>query len=57
MGGGTDRNGVIDDFDLLIWQNNFGSGPGASPTPEPSALVLLAFAGLALLPFARRRCG
>jgi hypothetical protein len=51
--GDADGDGDVDEFDLLIWQAHYGSG--ASAVPEPTTLLLLATAALALLMFARRR--
>jgi predicted glycoside hydrolase/deacetylase ChbG (UPF0249 family) len=52
--GDVDLDGDVDGFDLLIWQNHFGGAP-ADPVPEPSAVVLMAGAGLGLIGLLRRR--
>jgi hypothetical protein len=51
--GDADFDADVDAFDLLIWQNNFGYGSGASPVPEPLAVVLLTTA-LAAMWFGKR---
>jgi endonuclease/exonuclease/phosphatase family metal-dependent hydrolase len=51
--GDADLDGDVDAFDLLIWQYEFGGGPAA--VPEPSTIMLLATAALALPRFTRRR--
>jgi hypothetical protein len=46
-------NGIVDPFDYRIWRGNFGYGGAGSATvlsvPEPSGLLVLSLAGLALV--------
>jgi hypothetical protein len=53
--GDADGDGDVDGADFVVWQTNFPftPGPGASPVPEPTAAMLLAIGGVAVL--ARRR--
>jgi MYXO-CTERM domain-containing protein len=46
-----DRDGDVDGADFVIWQTNFPFSPGggASPVPEPHAVMLLALGGLLAL--------
>lgn len=53
--GDADGDGDCDGADFVVWQTNFPftPGPGASPVPEPSSVILLGVCGV--LAFARRR--
>jgi hypothetical protein len=44
--GDADGDGDVDGADFVVWQTNFPftPGPGASPVPEPNALILLSLA-------------
>ena len=49
--GDANGDGVVGGDDFLIWQQNLGSGATLSATsvPEPTAAVLLSFAGSLIL--------
>jgi fibronectin-binding autotransporter adhesin len=53
--GDFDGDGDVDGADFVAWQTNFPftPGPGASPVPEPSSVILLSVCGVIAL--ARRR--
>jgi hypothetical protein len=55
-GGDADGDGDVDGADFVVWQTNFPftPGPGASPVPEPSGLVLFGVVGIGLMLFLRR---
>jgi hypothetical protein len=55
--GDADGDGDVDGADFVVWQTNFPftPGPGASPVPEPSALLLAAAAGIGMVAIRRRR--
>jgi hypothetical protein len=44
--GDADGDGDVDGADFVVWQTNFPftPGPGSSPVPEPSAMLLMAAA-------------
>jgi hypothetical protein len=46
--GDADNDGDVDGADFVVWQTNFPftPGPGASPVPEPQALLLLLSGGV-----------
>src|SRR5690606_15369494 len=49
LGGNGNNNGVVDAGDYTVWKDNFGASAGAlglasAQVPEPSSVVLLAFA-------------
>lgn len=59
LNGNGDGMGGVDEADFALWRSNYGSAAGSSAStaavPEPSSVLLLAFAaGLAL--FRRNRC-
>jgi hypothetical protein len=54
--------GVIDQADYFVWKNNFGNHAGSASgnavaVPEPSAVLLLANAGVLVGAFFGKRCG
>jgi hypothetical protein len=55
--GDADGDGDVDGADFVVWQTNFPftPGPGASPVPEPSALLLAAMTGIGLAALRCRR--
>jgi hypothetical protein len=55
--GDGDGDGDVDGADFVIWQTNFPFTPpgGASPVPEPSALVLCVGLGLSALALKRHK--
>jgi hypothetical protein len=55
--GDADGDGDVDGADFVVWQTNFPftPGPGATPIPEPSALVLAGITAMTLLGLARRQ--
>jgi hypothetical protein len=46
--GDADADGDVDGADFVVWQTNFpfSPGPGASPIPEPTSIMLFALGGL-----------
>jgi autotransporter-associated beta strand protein len=54
--GDADGDGDVDGADFVVWQTNFPftPGAGASPVPEPAALLLGVFSAAALLVTHRR---
>jgi hypothetical protein len=55
--GDANGDGHVDGADFAVWQSQFGSGPGpgTSPVPEPSSVILGSFGILGLTTFALRR--
>jgi hypothetical protein len=55
--GDADGDGDVDGADFVVWQTNFPftPGPGATPIPEPSTIVLAGIWAIALLGHRRRR--
>jgi hypothetical protein len=56
--GDSDYDGDVDGADFAAWQGSFpiGPGPGVSPIPEPSSIILTC-CGIWMLVFSRRRAG
>jgi hypothetical protein len=55
--GDADGDGDVDGADFVVWQTNFPftPGPGASPIPEPTAVVLAVLGSIGCGVVARRR--
>jgi hypothetical protein len=55
--GDADGDGDVDGADFVVWQTNFPftPGPGASPVPEPTAIVLGVCSAIGLLVLRRRK--